>query len=195
MATLEDAMPYLLEDEGQWAFIPGDKGGMTYCGIARNEHPEWEGWAIIDALNLPVHDAHTCNAILKENAQIQSLVLKFYRSEYWCYDGLQSQDVASKLFNGAVNMEGNGRKGSAITAFQRAICVQIKNTIPIDGCYGPNTEAMANRCDQDGLLEDLARQFVLHYQAILKANPSDEKFRAGWMARAAKLPSDVKATA
>jgi lysozyme family protein len=183
-------MPYLRSNEGGWSYVPGDKGGMTYVGISRVMHPEWEGWRLIDLLNLPVHDAHACNAILDANVQIQALVFQFYATHYWAYDGLQSQDVATKLFDGAVNMQGGGKSGPAIMALQRAIGCQPVNTVPIDGQYGPNTENMANRCEPDSLLQDLARFYVLHYNAILVAHPNDEKFRAGWLARAVKLPSD-----
>jgi lysozyme family protein len=191
MATLELAMPYLKENEGGWSYITGDSGGMTYIGISRKNHPEWAGWAIIDSLNLPVHDASACNQILDANPHICLFVNDFYSRNYWRYDGIQNQDVATKLFDGAVNMEGDGSHGAAIEALQRAINKQYPS-VPMTPRYGPNTELMANKCDPDGLLNDLARQYMLHYNAILVAHPEDEKFRAGWMERAVKLPTDAQ---
>lgn len=189
MAKLEDAMPYLLDNEGEFANTAGDAGGETLDGIARREHPEWPGWKILDALNLPLHDPCAVDIILKSHAEIEPLVSGFYLRNYWLYDGLLSQPVATKLLDGAVNMEGNGRAGAAITALQKAIHIQQPQTVLSTG-YGPMTEAAANRCDADGLLEDLARQYVLHYQMILQMHPTDEKFRGNWMHRAAKLPTD-----
>lgn len=187
MAKLVLAMPYLRSNEGGWAYIVGDRGGMTYMGISRTMQPNWPGWVIIDKLNLPIHQPHTCDQILASNPAILSLVLDFYQKTYWCYDGLVSQQVATKLFDGAVNMEGNGRHGSAIKALQLAIGLQSLGCKP-DGNYGPTTESLANQCESVQLLKDMAHFFSEHYKEILAANPGDARFREDWLRRAAKLP-------
>ena len=39
-----------MKDEGGYVLheVPGDTGGMTYAGIARNKNPQWNGWALVD---------------------------------------------------------------------------------------------------------------------------------------------------
>ena len=39
----------MLKREGFYNNDPDDMGGETYRGVARNYHPQWEGWAIVDA--------------------------------------------------------------------------------------------------------------------------------------------------
>ena len=57
MADFNLAFEKMIADEGGYVLhtIPGDTGGMTYAGIARNKNPNWPGWNLIDheALNNP----------------------------------------------------------------------------------------------------------------------------------------------
>jgi len=50
MADFNPAFEKMLHDEGgmQLTNIPGDRGGMTYAGIARNANPQWAGWNLVD---------------------------------------------------------------------------------------------------------------------------------------------------
>ena len=47
MAQFEPAFEQMMQDEGGYVLheVPGDTGGMTYAGIARNKNPQWPGWA------------------------------------------------------------------------------------------------------------------------------------------------------
>ncbi len=194
MATLKAALPYVLANEGEFSNTAGDAGGETLDGIARRMHPEWPGWAVLDKLGLPLADPRAADIIINANVlAVEPLVESFYLQDYWLYDGLADQAVATKLLDGAVNMEGNGRCGSAIKALQQAICKQLAGAVEVDGCYGPATEAAANRCDAARLLQDLALGYVAHYLAILAAHPEDAAFKSDWLERANKLPQGVTA--
>lgn len=46
---------------------PTDRGGMTYAGVARNRHPNWAGWPIIDQGGTPP----------------ALMVRDFYRGAFW----------------------------------------------------------------------------------------------------------------
>ena len=50
MAQFEPAFEQMIRDEGGYVLheVPGDTGGMTYAGIARNKNPQWNGWALVD---------------------------------------------------------------------------------------------------------------------------------------------------
>ena len=187
MATIELALPYLRSNEGGFANISGDRGGETYFGIARNKHPEWPGWAILDSLNLPFHIPKACDQIIEADKRILPLVIAFYQKTYWFYDGIVNQRIATKLFDGVVPMEGDGKHGSAVKALQLAVGRQLQGCNP-DGNYGPCTEMLVNRCEPTSLLQSLAYFYGKHYSDVLAANPSDEKFREDWMGRALKLP-------
>lgn len=48
-AVFESAYAPVKQWEGGWCDVPGDSGGETYAGIARNFFPNWRGWPLIDA--------------------------------------------------------------------------------------------------------------------------------------------------
>mgnify|MGYP001254997201 CR=1 FL=1 len=86
--------------EGGWNHVHGDRGGETYCGIARNFFPKWKGWAIVDSKKPLSH-----NAIIKDDT-LHSLVMDFYKSEFWDKvkgDSIKSQLKANQIYDMAVN--------------------------------------------------------------------------------------------
>lgn len=48
MADFLQAYESMIRNEGGYTLhtVAGDRGGMTYAGIARNFHPNWPGWAL-----------------------------------------------------------------------------------------------------------------------------------------------------
>ncbi|NDF50116.1 MAG: surface-binding protein, partial [Betaproteobacteria bacterium] len=50
MADFAPAYEAMIRNEGGYVLhdVPGDRGGQTYAGIARNMNPRWPGWALID---------------------------------------------------------------------------------------------------------------------------------------------------
>ena len=48
MIIKEAIISNTLETEGYYVNDPSDSGGETYCGIARNSNPKWQGWKIVD---------------------------------------------------------------------------------------------------------------------------------------------------
>lgn len=86
--------------EGGWNHVKGDRGGETYCGIARNFFPKWEGWKIVDSKKPLKH-----NAIIKDET-LNDLVHLFYKAEFWDKikgDSIISQLKANQLYDMAVN--------------------------------------------------------------------------------------------
>lgn len=64
--------------EGGYANNPNDKGGETYRGIARNHHPKWAGWKIIDTYSKIGAEGSYLNKLCDGNDELQELVAQFY---------------------------------------------------------------------------------------------------------------------
>ena len=89
--SFETAYDKMMVDEGGYILhtIPGDTGGTTYAGIARNKNPQWAGWSFIDAKETPPTE----------------LVRDFYRVNYW--NPIRGDElnpaIAESIFNFGVN--------------------------------------------------------------------------------------------
>lgn len=117
----------MIRDEGGYKLhtVEGDRGGMTYAGIARNMNPTWEGWAYIDRGETPP----------------TALVRDWYREAFWAPlrgDDILDQRIASSIFNFAVNTSAAYRPKLAIKLVQAAIGVTP------DGSVGERTLAALN---------------------------------------------------
>ena len=99
-----------------------------------------------------------------------------YRLEYWDklnLDHLNSQDVANKVFDLAVNM-------GVVTAarFLQAAC-----GVPVDGIVGAQTIGAANAGDQVALLGSIRARAANRYRDIAAENPNLAPNLPGWLAR------------
>lgn len=125
MADFTKAYNKTSVNEGGWSDDPDDKGGQTWKGIARNLHPLWEGWSLIDLYksdkNFP--------ECLKQIEKLELAAKKFYKKEFFDVvkgDHLLIQEIADSLYDSAVNF---GTK-RAIILSQKAL--EIKETGIID---------------------------------------------------------------
>jgi lysozyme family protein len=171
MADFVAAMKEVLGEEGTYSNHPEDNGGETYMGIARNRHPNWAGWVIIDGLrgnpNFP--------AVLDTIPQLHKLAWEFYTDEgFWKYDKVESQQVARKLLDIGVNM---GPKWAVLIA-QAAV-----GTVA-DGIWGPSTLKALNAAPEAKLMQELRARQALRYAKMGKNDI--EAFGLGWMRRAVK---------
>jgi lysozyme family protein len=165
---------HLLDNEGGYVNHPNDTGGETYKGIARNMHPSWDGWKIIDELKSKGGFPGTAYM----NDYLSSSVRNFYRDKFWDLMNLSliiDENVCLQLFDMAVNA---GRK-TAIKIAQRACEGHIK----IDGVLGSKTafeiNAMGSR-----FLDAYIDQRIKYYEEIVKKHPKNEVFLKGWIRRA-----------
>lgn len=168
MSRFEDAIPTVLENEGGWVNNQKDSGGETYKGIARHFNPSWPGWEIIDR-----YKGGDFPHNLEADQALQGLVLTFYRTVFWKFDGVQSQPVATKLFDTYVNEEHEAIK----------LAQEVAGVTP-DGAYGPHTEAAINAMDPVQFLTRYRIFLVQHYEDIVTNNPKDAEFLNGWLRRA-----------
>jgi lysozyme family protein len=114
MALFSVTYPLIKKNEGFYAWLPGDAGGETYGGIARNYHGDWAGWSIVDAYKKKMGVVGTSPSnTLKNNTVIpglEALVEKFYL-DWWNGLGLSkvnSDDIAKIIFDFIVNSSSTG---------------------------------------------------------------------------------------
>jgi lysozyme family protein len=93
------------EGRDVWNIIPGDSGGETWSGIARNKNPHFPGWAIIDSMK-PLKLGQKITT-----PELEQLRLQFYKKNYWDVlngDNIPNQELGNQVYDMAVN-SGVGR--------------------------------------------------------------------------------------
>lgn len=165
MADLATAFEKTLLAEGGYRLtdIKGDRGGMTFAGIARNAWPNWSGWALVDAGGTPTAQQ----------------VRDFYATNFWHPSGadrLDDQRVAESLYDFAVN-------AGVATAVKLA---QIVVGATPDGVIGPKTLAALNAFDADLFCARYALAKIARYAAIVTRDRGQVKFLLGWVNRTLK---------
>lgn len=168
MADFWKALYYVLDHEGGFSNHVADKGGRTNYGITQatlnryiKSHP---GTRVPDKVELlSVKDAE-----------------EIYRAEYWKFDKICSQRVATKVFDMAVNMG----VGTATRLLQKAV-----NASP-DGILGPKTLDAVNTMEPEAVLLNLVNLSLAHYRGIIERDESQNVFRKGWERRAKTLPPE-----
>lgn len=169
MSDFAKAIPIILAHEGgeKFTVTPGDKGGATRWGITLATLRSWRGkpTSTADVRDLTRGEAE-----------------KIYRARYWdacrC-DEILDQDVATKLFDVAVNCG----TSTASRMAQRA-ALSVGAVCDVDGIVGPRSIEAINGCEKDALLKAICAHQRLHYEAIIAKDPTQAKFRKGWLTRA-----------
>ena len=155
--------------------VSGDRGGMTYAGIARNFWPQWPGWLKVDAGEL--------------DGELTGMVRGFYKKEFWDRirgDDIGAQDGAYHIYAFAVNA---GLKTS-IRMMQRVI-----GATP-DGILGNKTfqcmnEMLEDEKDERIFVVTFSLFKVFRYKNICMNDKrrsrdklfSNQKFLCGWINR------------
>lgn len=164
--------------EGGYVHDPLDRGGETLNGIARKFHPNWEGWAIVDAIKAKGScDTKQLALKLANEPHLQSLVGAFYKKNFWDkmrLDEIKSQVVANNLYLFGVNA-GTRR---AVKFAQQIVGTRT------DGVLGAKTLAAINATDEAHFKKTFDALEVTYYKGIVTKNPSQERFIKGWLRRA-----------
>lgn len=161
MADFNPAYEAMIRNEGGYVLhdVQGDRGGMTYAGIARNMNPQWSGWPLIDG---------------KQEVPAQ-MVRDFYKDKFWDNirgDQLQHQAVAQAIFDFQVNAGAVARKLAQLVAGQTP-----------DGSFGDKTVAALNAADPDKFVLAYALAKIARYRDIVQRDRSQQKFLLGWINR------------
>lgn len=161
MADFEPAYEGMVRNEGGYVLhnVAGDRGGMTYAGIARNMNPQWAGWPVIDSGSEPPAD----------------MVRAFYRANFWnpiSGDELQHQSTAQTIFDFHVN-----------TGRPARVLAQIVAGVTPDGSFGPRTVQALNAYDPDKFVMAYAIAKIARYRDIVTRDRTQAKFLLGWINR------------
>ena len=171
--------------EGGYSNHPSDRGGETWKGIARNFHPLWKGWQIIDQ--------YVDKNMLRYNNLLEFHVKEFYKILYWDKVNLTKisgklPDTSLELFDIAVNM-GTTRAGQFL---QRALNIlnrdeKIWNDLTVDAKIGNMTLAVIDKYIENNNEDYILKLIVLlkakHYIDIVEKNETQEAFIRGWLNR------------
>ena len=195
MASFDVALEKLLQKEGGWCNVPGDKGGETYCGISSRSWPAWDGWSII--AKAKIHESYEEGpaAFSKHLAGIPTLharVSQFYLKNFWskaCADTMP-QALADEMLEQAVNL-GVLRAVMFLQKTCNALNFRQGKTLfkdlSIDGVMGAKTLAALDAVlvghSAGDVLHCLNLQQGSHYIALAAANPVQRKFLTGWLKR------------
>lgn len=171
MAAFEPALAYVGINEGGYANNPADKGGETMYGIT-------------EALARRYGYAGPMRELPKAVAD------SIYREEFWRFDGVASQAVATKLLDLVVNFG----MGGGVTVAQKAVNDLVEPQVAVDGGWGPDTLDAINTADPAELLEALSQRAAERYKAIVDRDPSQSVFLSGWLKRAMRNPAIVGGT-
>jgi len=166
MAEFLAALPYTLNHEGGFSNDPDDPGGATNKGIT-----------------LAVAQRHGIGTVDDLRAITDEKVAEIYRADYWKFDVINSQRVATKLFDMAVNM---GPK-TAIRLAQRGLN-DLHAGLKEDGVMGPKTSECINVTDSEHMLTILCDESKRHYLDIVVSRPKSMKYLGGWLRRAMAVP-------
>ena len=191
--SFDNVYVYTRQFEGGYANHPNDRGGETFRGIARKVWPAWAGWDRIDQAQAIVgHSSRALNGYFSRDAEMSLLVENFYRENFWRpVERLLLPDrLAEKIFDIAVNCG----FGAAVKMLQRAINdLEPVRKLEVDGKFGPASRtALEEIWSRFGggreIMAALCRQQEVHYQRIIRKDPSQKVFEKGWLKRAAWVP-------
>jgi len=146
--------------------------------VARNLHPAWDGWKIIDAYKAE-HGKIRHNQNLNI-AELYELVKAFYRHTFYHTNHIESINhgaLQEIIFDWCVNSGRYGSKG-----VQKVLNSDFGHRLTVDGIIGKKTLSAIDSCDPHLLFTSIKQARIDFYIAISKKG-QNEKFLKGWLKR------------
>lgn len=159
MAEFSKAIDFVLANEGGYVNNAADPGGETNFGISKRSYP------FVDIRSLTREDA-----------------AGIYQRDFWKFDAIESQRVATKLFDAGVNMGPT----QAVRLVQLALGAIEAGPIVADGKLGPETIGQVNAADEDKLLDEFKARLAKFYCDEAVQGTGKSGFVLGWLRRAVK---------
>lgn len=178
MADFSIALKSLLVDEGVYANNPHDAGGETVFGISRKFNPMWTGWQRVDELKTQHSNLRDLNESLEADPYVTQAVSNFYRSTYWNFDVIKSQEVANRM----LSMEVNFGKSSAVRIIQQGL-IRLGANLHLDGSLGPSTLLAIENANENDLMHAMRAYSALARLHKVISNPDQIVFAEGWLWR------------
>jgi lysozyme family protein len=180
MSLFELAIPTVLQHEGGFVNDINDPGGATNFGISLY----WlkaSGIISQDGFLSDVNhdgriDINDIKALTPATAE------QYYRAMWWnhySFGNFLVQEVATKIFDTAVNMGGI----PTIKLAQKAVNI-LGGKLVVDGLLGMNTFKAINDVEPTKLLIYFREIQEAYYYSLVVVNPALQKFLRGWLNRA-----------
>lgn len=178
--TFSEILAATLRAEGGYVAHPDDPGGETILGISRRAHPDWPGWAFVDAQK---------PGPIRVTPEIERAAEELYRARYWnAVEGeallRASPAVAAEVFDTAVNMG----VGVALRFLRRALRALLDPELDMTGQVDPHVLDVLQRWltqrgrDGEDVLVTLLNAFqAVRYVEIVEGRPASRKFLFGWI--------------
>lgn len=160
--AFDAAIAAVFAHEGIDADDPADRGGRTRFGISQAAYPG------VDIASLTLEDAKAI----------------YYRG-YW--ERPRINELPWPISGKALDVAVHCGAGMAIKMLQVALC-RASHWVNCDGKVGPQTIAACKAVPADRLLAEYCGVQRRHYERIIERDPTQEKFRRGWMRRAEWKP-------
>jgi lysozyme family protein len=177
MTTVDEMVDTILAHEGGYVNDPSDRGGATNFGVTQRTYSAWLGRpASIDDVK----------AMRVETAREIYLANYYYKPRI---NGLPEKAQAL-VFDCAIN-HGPRR---AIKFVQTVINLAGFGVIIVDGICGPDTMGRAQQASEamgDYFVNAIADERIDFYQAIVRNDPTQNRFIRGWLNRANSFRLDI----
>nr|WP_321411193.1 glycosyl hydrolase 108 family protein [uncultured Carboxylicivirga sp.] len=182
MKTFDELFDGVIKHEGYYANVTGDRGGETYMGVARNLHPKWLGWYIVDAYKQKVGEIDHNEEI--HNSELTQLVKDFYKKVFYDkynIERINNGSLQEIIFDWCVNSGSWGSRG-----VQRVLNQSFSTDLKMDGIIGNNTISAINGCNAQSLFDAIKMARIRYYYSIAKRG-ENYKFLKGWLKRVGSI--------
>ncbi len=147
-------------------------------GVARNLHPKWMGWQLIDFYKETFGEIKRNTKI--DNPELTQLVKGFYKKTF--YDNYRIGSIAigslqEIIFDWCVNSGHWGSRG-----VQRTLNQFLDHNLKMDGIIGTKTIIAINHCKAQSLFDAIKVARIRYYHTIAKKG-QNYKFLNGWLKR------------
>ena len=179
MSNFNDAVLFVLSNEGAYSNQKHDRGGATKFGVSTR------------FLKLIDKDITGDGHVNKKDTEALTKpgAIELYKKYFWDHYRLTKiRDIA--LAKKALDLFVNMRGKAAGKILQKA-CNECGASLKVDGIIGPKSFTSINSQSMFGitretLLKAIRSEQAKHYEAIVKSDKTQKKFLKGWLARAAR---------
>ena len=171
MSDFNDAIPTVLRREGGFENDVNDPGGATNFGVSLR----WlKAKGLLEELE---EEDKTQDQVLVIKEMTRAQAMGFYKAYWWDfykYQNLLAQPVATKVFDTAVN----------IGASKAHKILQSIVGVTQDGVLGTKSFSEANAMSPSTFVVNYQAQQATYYRSLVAVNPRLGEFLAGWLNRA-----------
>lgn len=186
--NVDDNFPYackiVANAEGGWCNTPGDKGGETIFGIARNYHPEWSGWVKVDEVAAKYgRGTKEFIKIVNNDNALKESAHNFFYTYFWlpCNADKLPKEIGIIVYDMEIN-SGNHAGQKMLQKTLNSLGYDLK----VDGMIGGKTIAAAIDCYDDNkvnFIETFLKLRYNFYHEIVIDRPDQLKFWKTWVNR------------